>query len=54
MVGLYSLCTLNQDDRTFNIDVLIPHGPSQSWYTDPVKERDIIPFLSYIFLPDMK
>jgi len=54
MVGLYSLCTVNQDDRTFSINILIPHGSSQSWYTYPVKEReDIIPFLPYLKLQEI-
>ena len=47
MVGLYSLCTVNQDDRIFSINILIPHGPSQSWNTHPVNERDIIPYTVY-------
>jgi len=49
MVGLHH----NRDNKTFSINILILHGQSQS-YTYPVKERDIIPLLPYIFLPDMK
>ena len=48
VVGSYSLHTTNQDDKTFSINILIPHGQSQSWYMYPIKERDIIPFLIYI------
>ena len=54
MIGSYSLGTVNQDDKTFSINILILHGQSQSWYMNPVKERAIIPFLPYIFLPDVK
>ena len=45
MVWLYSLCTVNEDDRTFSSNILIPHGQSQSWYTYPVKERNFYPYI---------
>jgi len=50
VVGSHSLCTVNQDDKTFSIKILILHGQSQSWHMYPVKERQIIPFLPNIFL----
>jgi len=32
VVESYSLCTINQDNKTFSINILILHGQSQSWY----------------------